>query len=143
MHLEVCASSGFAQRSVIGRTIEMACHLHPILSTWDAITTCTFLSTRTCLHLTLCLYPCLPHPSYLYGLSLIVKGCALAACSLPASTGSPFMSSTKWPTTYTRYFALRMQLPPAPQSPFSFRLGCGYARKKKQKKKQRSFSRVL
>ena len=28
--------------------------------------------------------------------------------------GSPVVHRTKWPTTYTRYFALRMQLPPAP-----------------------------
>ena len=34
--------------------------------------------------------------------------------------------------TYTWYFALGMQLSPALQSPFSFHLGCGYARKKKK-----------
>ena len=32
-HLEVCAS-------VMGRT-KRACHLHPILCTWDALITCT------------------------------------------------------------------------------------------------------
>ena len=36
----------------------------------------------------------------------------------------------KGPVTYNRYFALGMQLSPALQSPFSFHLGCGYARKK-------------
>ena len=42
-----------------------------------------------------------------------------------------------WPASYTRYFALGMQLSPALQSPFSFHLGCGYnARKKKKKKKK-------
>ena len=40
MHLEVCASSGSAQQSVMGRN-DMACHLHSILCTWDAVTTCT------------------------------------------------------------------------------------------------------
>ena len=39
----------------------------------------------------------------------------------------------KGPATYTRYFALRMHLSPALQSPFSFHLGCDYARKKKKK----------
>ena len=37
----------------------------------------------------------------------------------------------KGPATYTRYFALGMQLSPALQSPVSFHLGCVYARKKK------------
>ena len=40
------------------------------------------------------------------------------------------MYETKWPATYTRYFALGVQLSPALQSPFSFHLGCGYARNK-------------
>ena len=39
------------------------------------------------------------------------------------------MGRTKRPATYSRYFALGMQLSPALQSPFSFHLGCGYARK--------------
>ena len=30
-----------------------------------------------------------------------------------ASIGSPVMCRTEWPTTYTRYFALQMQLRPA------------------------------
>ena len=34
--------------------------------------------------------------------------------------------------------ALGMQLPPAFQSPFSFHLGYGYARKKKQKKNKKT-----
>ena len=38
----------------------------------------------------------------------------------------------KGPATYTRYFALGMQLSPALQSPFSFHLGCGYPRKKNE-----------
>ena len=33
----------------------------------------------------------------------------------------------KGPATYTRYFALGMQLSPVLQSPFSFHLGCSYA----------------
>ena len=43
------------------------------------------------------------------------------------------MGRMKWPATYTRYSALGMQLSPGVvlQSPFSFHLGCGYARKKK------------
>ena len=45
----------------------------------------------------------------------------------------------KAPASYTRYFALGMQLSPALQSPFSFHLGCGYdARKKKKKKKKKN-----
>ena len=35
----------------------------------------------------------------------------------------------KGPATYTRYFALEMQLSPALQSLVSFHLGCVYARK--------------
>ena len=46
-------------------------------------------------------------------------------------TGSLVMHMMKQPATYTRHFPLWMQLLPAPQSPFSFHLGCGYARKKK------------
>ena len=38
MHLEVSGTNGPAQRSVMD---EIACHLHPILCTWDAVTTCT------------------------------------------------------------------------------------------------------
>ena len=50
----------------------------------------------------------------------------------------------KGPASYTRYFALGMQLSPALQSPFSFHLGCGYdARKKKKKKKKRTHTRSL
>ena len=55
-----------------------------------------------------------------------------------ASSGSAYrsvVSKTKWPTTYTQYFELGMQLSPALQSLFSFHLGCGYARKKTSKKK--------
>ena len=48
----------------------------------------------------------------------------------------------KGPATYTRYFALGMQLSPALQSPFSFHLECGYAPKKIEKHKK-EFSRVL
>ena len=33
------------------------------------------------------------------------------------------MCRTKWPATYTRYFAVWMQLLPEPQSSFSFHLG--------------------
>ena len=140
MHLEVCAFSGSAQWSVMGRTIEMVCHLHPILCTWGCSyhlhSSHRFLSTRTCLHLTLCLRPCLQHPSYIWPFSYSQSVLLLLAHhqEVCASIGSPVMSSTKWPTTYTRYFVLWMQLPPAPQSPFSFHLGCGYARKKKKKK---------
>ena len=36
-----------------------------------------------------------------------------------------------------------MQLSPALQSPFSFHLGCGYARKKEKKKHRKEFSRML
>ena len=36
----------------------------------------------------------------------------------------------KGPASYTRYFALGMQLSPALQSPFSFHLGCGYDARK-------------
>ena len=39
----------------------------------------------------------------------------------------------KGPASYTRYFALGMQLSPALQSPFSFHLGCGYDIKYKNK----------
>ena len=45
------------------------------------------------------------------------------------------MRRAKWPTTYTQYFALQMQLPPAPKSLLSFHLGCDYALKKETKKK--------
>jgi len=44
------------------------------------------------------------------------------------------MGRTKWPATYTRYFALGTQLSLALQLLFSFHLGCGYARKKVSKK---------
>ena len=44
------------------------------------------------------------------------------------------MGRTKGPATYTRYFVLGMQLSPALQAPFSFHLGCGYARKKNHRK---------
>ena len=53
------------------------------------------------------------------------------------------MGRMKWPATYTRYLALGMQLSPALQSPFSFHLGCGYARKNKQKKKKQSKRRIV
>jgi len=46
------------------------------------------------------------------------------------------MGWTKWPATYTRYFALGMQLSPAFQSLFSFHLKCIYARKNKTTTKQ-------
>ena len=46
---------------------------------------------------------------------------------------SPSLCSNGLPPIYTQYFALGMQLPPAPQSPFSFHLRCGYAQKKKEK----------
>jgi len=36
------------------------------------------------------------------------------------------MGRAKWPTTYTRYFELGMQLSPALQSLFPFHLGCDY-----------------
>ena len=39
--MEVSASSGSAQQSVVGRTKWPACHLHSILCIWDAVTTCT------------------------------------------------------------------------------------------------------
>ena len=56
------------------------------------------------------------HTFHAYGLSLTVKVCALAACSPPWSVclyWTPVMHRTKLPTTYTRYFALWMQLLPA------------------------------
>ena len=37
------------------------------------------------------------------------------------------MGRMKWPATYTRYFALWIQLPPALHSLCSFHLGCDYA----------------
>ena len=43
---------------------------------------------------------------------------------------------TKWPATYTRYFALGMQLSPCtPVTVFFPLIGCGYARKKNNKTK--------
>ena len=62
----------------------MACHLHPILCTWDAVTTYTPVTV---------FFPLGPasvftlayHTLHTYGLSLIVKVCALAACSPPGS----------------------------------------------------------
>ena len=54
----------------------------------------------------------------------VVKFCDLAHhLEVCASSGSAYcsvMGRTKWPTTYTRYFELGMQLPPALQSPFSW-----------------------
>ena len=49
-----------------------------------------------------------------------------------ASIGSPVTRRTKWPTTYTRYFALWMQLLPEPQSLFSLHLGSSYEKKDKK-----------
>ena len=69
----------------------------------------------------------------LYGLSLIVKVCALAACShleVCVSIRSAVMRQMKWPTTYTRYFALWIQLLPAPQSHLFFPLGVRLCLKK-------------
>jgi len=61
--------------------------------------------------------------------------CALAHhLEVCASSGSAYrsvMGRTKWPATYTRYFELGMQLSPALQSPFSFHLGCVFARNNK------------
>ena len=45
---------------------------------------------------------------------------------MPLASGSAERSitgRTKWSATYTRYFALGMQLSPALQSPLSFHLG--------------------
>ena len=57
------------------------------------------------------------HTLYTYSLSLIVRVCALAACSPPGSA-CPY-----WISFYAHdkmaYFALRMQLLPAPHSPVS------------------------
>ena len=55
----------------------------------------------------------------------------LEVCASSGSAQQSVMGRTKWPATYTRHFALGIQLPPALQSPFSFHLGCGYAQKKK------------
>ena len=40
-YLEVRVSSGSAEWSVMGMQDKMACHLHPILCSWDAVITCT------------------------------------------------------------------------------------------------------
>ena len=60
-----------------------------------------------------------------------VKVRVLAACSPPGSVClldlMLAMHKTKWPTTYTWYLALQIQLLPEPHSPFSFHLGCSYA----------------
>ena len=58
--------------------------------------------------------------------------CFCFCLEVSASIGSPVMHMMKWPTTYTWYFALPMQLLPAPQSHFSFHLGCGYAWKRRK-----------
>ena len=70
------------------------------------------------------------HILHTYGLSIIVKVCAHAACSPPGRVHVPLLVSyyVQDEMAYTRYFALWIQLPPTPQSPFSFHLGCGYAR---------------
>ena len=53
------------------------------------------------------------HTLHTYGLPFIVKVCALAYhLEVCTSSGSAVMHRTKWPTTYTRYFALWMQLHP-------------------------------
>ena len=52
-----------------------------------------------------------------------------------ASSGSAQQSVMKWPATYTWYFPLGMQLPPALQSLVSFHLGCSYARNNSKKRK--------
>ena len=54
----------------------------------------------------------------------------LEVCASSGSAQRFVMGRTKWPATYTQYFALGMQLPPALQSLFSFHLECGHARKK-------------
>ena len=48
---------------------------------------------------------------------------------MPLASGPAITGKMKWPATYTRYSALGMQLSPALKSPFSFHLGCGFARK--------------
>ena len=54
----------------------------------------------------------------------LVKVYVLAACSPYTWKYVPLvdMGRRKWPATYTQYFALGMQLPPALQSRFSFHL---------------------
>ena len=64
--------------------------------------------------------------------------CLLTILKCVPSIGSPVMCRTKWPTTYTRYFALGMQLPPAPSRPFLSTWGAVMLVKKKKKKKKKN-----
>ena len=84
--------------------------------------------------------PCLPYPSYIKNIWPFSYRQSLCSCCLlttwkcvPQLDLLLCARRNGLATTYTRYFALRMQLPPAPQSSFSFHLGCVYAQKQKTK----------
>ena len=60
----------------------------------------------------------------------------LEACAFSGSPQWSVMGRTKWPATYTQYFALGIQLPLALQSPLFFPLGVWLCSKNKKKKKE-------
>ena len=86
---------------------------------------CSSLSIRTMSSFNPLSFTLAYHTLHTYGLSLSqsLYSCCLLTTWSVSSDGSPVMSRTKWSTTYTRYFALRIQLLAAPQSPFSLHLG--------------------
>ena len=92
------------------------------------------LPVRPYLHLTLCFHPCLPRPSYIwpfYSSHGLCSCCLLTTWKrVPLLDLMLAMCRMKWPTIYTQYFALGMQLLSEPQSLFPFYLECGYAQKK-------------
>ena len=70
---------------------------------------------------------------YSYSGFLLVR---LSALAHQLEVCASVIAGQKGPATYTRYFALGMQLSPALQSLFSFHIGCGYDARRYLKKKR-------